>query len=248
MKRKDISNEYKWDLTKIIKDDEDFYKKCELVRKLSDDILSMKGSILLNENNLKDYLKKSYDMNLNWEKIYIYAHLLYYSDTTEKEYKEKMLVSEKLSEDVSSKLSFIEPEILKGNYDNIINMLKKCNLLEYSFHFEKMFRYKDFTLSEAEEKIIAEAVNTFGTGDNVFNEIDNSDVYFGKIRIDKENVELTHSNFIKLMNHKDQKVRKKVFKQYYKYFLDRKNTISECLKGQIKENFFISNIKKFDRP
>ena len=248
MKRKDINDEYKWDLTKIINNDEDFNKKCELVRKLSDDILSMKGSILLDENNLKDYLKKSYEMNLNWEKIYIYAHLLYYSDTTEKEYKEKMLISEKLSEDVSSKLSFIEPEILKGDYNNIINMLKKCDMSEYSFYFEKMFRYKDFTLSEKEEKIIAEAVNTFGTGDNVFNEIDNSDVYFGKIKIDNENVELTHSNFIKLMNHKEQKVRKKVFKQYYKYFLDRKNTISECLKGQIKENFFISNIRKFNSP
>ena len=248
MKRKDINDEYKWDLTKIINNDEDFNKKCELVRKLSDDILSMKGSILLDENNLKDYLKKSYEMNLNWEKIYIYAHLLYYSDTTEKEYKEKMLISEKLSEDVSSKLSFIEPEILKGDYNNIINMLKKCDMSEYSFYFEKMFRYKDFTLSEKEEKLIAEAVNTFGTGDNVFNEIDNSDVYFGKIKIDNENVELTHSNFIKLMNHKEQKVRKKVFKQYYKYFLDRKNTISECLKGQIKENFFISNIRKFNSP
>ena len=248
MKRKDISDEYKWELTKIIVDDNDFKNKCDKVNQLSDIILSMKGTILDNSKNLKTYLLNSYDMNLDLEKIYIYAHLQYYSDTTNKEYKEKMLISEKLSEDISKKLSFVDTEILNSNYEDILEMLKEEKLDEYKFYFEKLFRYKDVTLSEKEEKIITEAVSAFGTGDNVFNEIDNSDVYFGKINIDGNEIELSHSNFIKLLNHKDQSVREKVFKQYYKYFIDRKNTISECLKGQIKENFFISNIRKFNSP
>ena len=248
MKRKDISDDYKWDLSKIIINDKDFNKKCELVKKLVDEMLLMRGSITSTSTNLKEFLLKSYDMNLNLEKVYIYSHLLYYSDTTDKEYKEKMLISEKINEDVSNKLSFVESELLKCDYETIINMLKKEKLEEYNFNFERMFRYKNYILTEQEEKIISEAQNTFGTGDNVFNEIDNSDVNFGSIKIDGELIKLTHSNYVKLLNHKDRNVRKRVFKQYYKYFIDRKNTISECLKGQIKENFFISNIRKFNSP
>ena len=248
MKRKDISDEYKWDLTKIIKNDEDFNNKCDIVKKLCDEIISMKGNILFSPENLKTYLLKQQELSINLEKVYIYSHLLYYSDTTEKDYKEKMLISEKLNEDASNKLSFVDVELLNGDYKEIIKMLKSVNLEDYNFYFEKLFRYKDVTLSEVEEKIITEALNTFGTGDNVFNEIDNSDVKFGNIEIDGKIEELTHSNFIKFMKYKDQSVRENVFKQYYKYFIDRKNTISECLKGQIKENFFISNIRKFNSP
>ena len=246
--RKEVPEKYKWDLTKIIKDDNDFKNKQDNIKNISDKIFSMKGTILSSSNNLKKYLTLSQEMNLDLEKLYVYSHLLYYSDTKDKEYKEKMLISEKLNEDIAKKLSFIDTEILSGDYNKIISMLKNEDMCEYEFYFEKLFRYKDMTLSEEEEKIITEAVNAFGTGDNVFNEIDNSDVYFGKVKVDGKNIELNHSNFIKLLNNKDQKIREKVFKQYYKYFIERKNTISECLKGQIKENFFISNIRKFNTP
>ena len=50
------------------------------------------------------------------------------------------------------------------------------------------------------------------------------------------------------MHDKDQKVRKDTFETYYKYYINLKNTISSCYKGQIKENFFISNIRKFNSP
>jgi len=248
MKRTEISDEYKWDLTKIIKDDKDYNKRIDKVNELSEEILKMKGTILKNKDNLKKYLNLSYEMNLNLEKIYIYSFLLYYSDTTNTEYKEKSLIAEKLNEDISTKLSFVDTEILEKDYKDVIDLLNDEDKEEYSFYFEKLFRYKKMTLSIEEEKIISEALSTFGTGDNVFSEIDNTDVKFGIVKHGKNKIELTHSNFIKLLNDPDQKLRKKVFKEYYKYYINHKNTISACYKGQIKENFFISNIRKFDNP
>lgn len=247
MKRTEIEEKYKWDLTKIIKDEKEYKDYIKNINVLSDKILDMKDHILDNSETLKNYLEISKEMNLLLERLYVYSFLEYYSDTTNNSYKEKSLTADKLNDDISKKLSFVEVEILSKDYDYVKGLLKK-ELNDYEFYFEKLFRYKDMTLSENEEKIITEAIATFGTGQNVFNEIDNSDVYFETIDIDGKKEELTHSNFIKYLKNKNQSIREKAFKKYYKYYTDRKNTIASCYAGQIKENFFISNIRKFDSP
>ena len=248
MERKYIDNKYKWDLTKIIKDDKEYKEMYDKVVELSDNILKMKGNILSSTETLKEYLELSKEMNLYLEKIYVYSYLLYYSDTINNSYKEISLMADKLNEDVSLKLSFVDTELLSKSYDEVISLLKDEDKDIYAFYFEKMFRYKNTILSEAEEKIISEALNTFGTGDAVFSEIDNTDVKFGTIEKNGETIEVTHSNYIKLMHDKDKNVRESAFKTYYKYYIDLKNTISSCYKGQIKENFFTSNIRKFNSP
>lgn len=248
MKRDKIESKYKWDLTKIVKDEKEYQYMVDKVKELTSNIVDMKGTILSSKENFKKYLELSNEMNLNLEKLYIYSYLLYYSDTTNTLYKEKSLIAEKLKEDVSNKLSFVDTEILSKTYEEVLELLNEEDTKEYKFYFEKMFRYKNMTLTEKEEKIITEALSTFGTGDSVYSEIDNTDVKFDSVNIDGEKVELTHSNFIKFLHNKDQKVREEVFKKYYQYYIDRKNTIAACYKGQIKENFFISNIRKFETP
>jgi len=243
MKRTDIKDEFKWDLTKIIASDKEYNSFIEKINNLSDKILEMKGHILDNSESLEKYLNLSNEMNLLIEKLYVYSFLSYYSDTTDSSYKEKSLTAEKLNDDISKKLSFIDVEILSKDYEYVKSLLKG-NLEEYKFYFEKLFRYKSITLSENEEKIITDALSTFGTGSDAFNEIDNSDVYFDNVFGE----ELTHSNFLKFLKSKDVNVRKEAFKKYYKYFRNRRNTLAACYAGHIKENFFISNIRKFNSP
>ena len=50
------------------------------------------------------------------------------------------------------------------------------------------------------------------------------------------------------MNSKDRSVRIDAFIHMYKYFEGLKNTVSACLKGNIKENFFLSRVKKYSSP
>ena len=143
MERKDIDNKYKWDLTKIIKDDKEYKEMYDKVVELSDNILKMKGNILSSTETLKEYLELSKEMNLYLEKIYVYSYLLYYSDTTNNSYKEKSLMADKLNEDVSLKLSFVDTELLSKSYDEVISLLKDEDKDIYAFYFEKMFRYKN---------------------------------------------------------------------------------------------------------
>ena len=189
-------------------------------------------------------------MNRLSGKIYMYAMLNCDGDTTNSYYQSMKMKVQKQDEEISSKLSFISSEMLSIDYKVILDYINEDERLKpYQFDLEKMFRYKEHTLSEKEEAIITEANNAMGTGSEVFYNVDNADINLGKIKDeDGKDIELTNSNYIKYMNSKNRKVREDAFNHMFKYFEKLKNSIAACLKGNIKENFFISKIRKYSSP
>lgn len=248
--RNDVPEKYKWDLKDIFKNDDEFEQAMNQLTKISDEVASYKGSIMKSSDNLYNFYKMSEKMNRLSGKIYMYAMLNCDSDTTNSYYQSMKMKVQKQDEEISSKLSFISSEMLSVDYQVVLDYINEDERLKpYQFDLEKMFRYKEHTLSEKEEAIITEANNAMGTGSEVFYNVDNADINLGKIKDeDGKDIELTNSNYIKYMNSKNRQVREDTFNHMFKYFEKLKNSIAACLKGNIKENFFISKIKKYSSP
>ena len=247
-KRSEILDKYKWDLSCLFKSIYEYKDSYDQVLKLVDEIVKFKGQIMTDK--LYDFYKKYEEMDRLSDKVFMYARLICDSDTTDSFGQKMKLEVEKLGEIISNKLSFISSEMLSIDYKDVLKLIEKDSRLEkYRFDLEKTFRYKDHTLSEQEEAIITKACNAFGTGDDAFYNIDNSDINLGKIKDEDGNlVELTNSNYGKYMNSIDRNVRIDAFTHMYEYFKGLKNTLAACLKGNIKENFFMSDAKKFESP
>lgn len=248
--REEIDTIYKWNLEDMFKDKEEFELNYSSVNSLLDKVVSYKGHIMDSSESLYNFYKDNEALERVLYKVLIYAHLLCDTDTTNKDYQELKMRVDKLSEDVSCALSFINTEMLKKDYNEVLDFIKNDSRLEeYKFDLEETFRYKDHILSSEEESIISKAINAFGTGDDVFYNFDNADIKLGLIKDEQGNeVELTNSNYNKYMNSKDRNVRIQAFNNMYKYFSDFKNTIAAALKGNIKENFFSSDVRKFNSP
>ena len=248
--REEIEKKYTWNLDLIFKNSDEFEKAFKDIDSKVEKVLSLKGKIMENSDNLYNFYKYYEDMDRSLTKLFIYAALKQDEDTTNAKNQSLKAKVLKLNEEISEKTSFISSEMLSVKYEKVLNFIKEDDRLkEFAFDLEKMFRYEKHTLSESEEKIIALARNAMGTGEDAFNFIDNADINLGKIKDEDGNlVELTNSNYIKFMNSKDESVRISAFNSMYEYFKGLKNTISACLKGNIKENFFISKVKKFKSP
>ncbi len=248
--REEIDTIYKWNLEDMFKDKEEFELNYSSVNSLLDKVVSYKGHIMDSSESLYNFYKDNEALERVLYKVLIYAHLLCDTDTTNKDYQELKMRVDKLSEDVSCALSFINTEMLMKDYNEVLDFIKNDSRLEeYKFDLEETFRYKDHILSSEEESIISKAINAFGTGDDVFYNFDNADIKLGFIKDEQGNeVELTNSNYNKYMNSKDRNVRIQAFNNMYKYFSDFKNTIAAALKGNIKENFFSSDVRKFNSP
>ena len=246
-KREDVKEVDKWDLTPMYTSYEDWEKDIQKVTESVKEVAAFKGRIMESSSTLYEFYLAYDKMNRISDLVYLYARLLCDGDTTNSEYQKMKSRVEKMMEDISTELSFVSSEMLSVDYSTVLEYTKENpKLEEFAFDLEKMFRYKEHTLSEKEEEIITKASNAFGTGDEVFY---NFDIHLGEItNEDGELEEVTNSNYIKLMNSKNRQVRKDAFEHMYHYFESFKNTISSAYKGQIKEDFFMSDIRKYPNP
>lgn len=249
MLRSKLKEEDKWDLTKYFKDDKEYERMYDETLNLLEDIVSRKGTIMRSANDLYEFLVLDDKLSINLEKIYVYSYLYHYSDTTDEKGKILKDKADKLDEKITSDTSFIRSEMLSVKYDYVLKLIEEDERLKfYAFSLEKLFRYEKHTLSEAEEKIISLASNAMGGTHNCFSALDNADAKFGFVKVNGKDVELTHSNYIKLVSDKDREVRKSVFLKYYEFFKNHYNTISEMYKGKVKEDLFMSTVRNFNSP
>lgn len=248
--RSEVEEQAKWNLKAMYQNEEAVNKDIEQLKQYHKDLLSFKGKIM----ESSETLKKFYQVYINYDKVlsnlYTYSHMLCDEDTTDSNHQAFKMKIDKLVEDLGAELSFISPEMMSTSYDEVLKMIEQDpSLKEYQFDLEKSFRYQDHVLSTREEELIAKASNAMGTGDEVFYNLDNSDIHLRPIHDEQGNlVELNNSNYNKYMNSKNREVRKEAFDSMYEYWKNLKNTVAATYKGQIKENFFSSEMRKFDSP
>ena len=248
--RSEVEEQAKWNLKAMYQNEEAVNKDIEQLKQYHKDLLSFKGKIM----ESSETLKKFYQVYINYDKVlsnlYTYSHMLCDEDTTDSNHQAFKMKIDKLVEDLGAELSFISPEMMATSYDEVLKMIEQdTSLKEYQFDLEKSFRYQNHVLSTREEELIAKASNAMGTGDEVFYNLDNSDIHLRPIHDEQGNlVELNNSNYNKYMNSKNREVRKEAFDSMYEYWKNLKNTVAATYKGQIKEDFFSSEIRKFDFP
>ncbi len=248
-KRNEIDDIYKWDLTKMYKTINNWEADLKQLETLSNQVLGYKGKILNNPSNLLKVLDISHQITRCMSNLFVYANLKYHEDTTNNSSMKIKGKIEKLVTEVEEKNSFIYPEIIKGKWSLIEEFIKKEPQLGiYYFYLEKMFRQKKHILSNKEEKIIASANEILSSSSQIYNVIVNTDINYGYVKINNQKIQITDSNFVKLLNSKEQSTRKMVFKKYYATYHSLKNTFAYNLIYNIKSSFFLSDIRKYKDP
>lgn len=239
--------DYKWDLTRMFKDEKDYNDTIHKVNILLDDILKYKGKILNDENTLYELLCLDNETDLLVSRLYVYSFLGFYDNMADVKFQKYKEECNSLYIKSNSIKSFITPELLSANYEQIEKLINKnSNLEKYRDYLKKIFRYSPHVLSSEEEKILSNASEALDVAKDAFDAIDNIDIKFGKITDENgKKIELTTSNYTLLLSSKSEKVRKSAFKKEYKYYKDHINTISALYIGQVKNDAFISKTRKF---
>lgn len=229
--REEIKEEYKWDLSSYFKNDEELKQTVENVKNRLPELEKMKGHILDSASTLYEALKLESEINQAKNKVYVYAHLRFYEDMASSETGALVNLSEKLFKEVTDSESFINPEILKADYDKILQFIKEeSRLKDYAFYLENMFRDKKHYLSEKEEKILNVLETTFPTYLNMFSSLVASEIDAGYIVNKKgEEVKLNLSTLNDLLREEDREFRKKVYNQFWDSYNKNGATLSNLL-------------------
>jgi oligoendopeptidase F len=234
MERSEVKESLKWDLTKIFEKDEDFYKDIDQIKELIEVNKSYKGKITKDADTLYNFLKDSEKLERLASKTYVYGSLKSDEDTRVTKYQEMRQTITNLFAQMQGELSFVGPEILKTDYEKIKSFIEEKEELKiYSHYFENIFRSKDHTLTEAEEKIIASYSKLSQIPQMTFMVLENADMTFPSVEKDGKEIQITNANFTQLQEDPDRDFRREVYEKYYGVFKQFSNTTASLLDGEL---------------
>ena len=246
--RCEIEDKYKWDLTKIYKDEKEWQKDFDDVKEKILKVLEYKDSFLSNGKKLYEYLKYDEEVSRKLEKIYYYAHLNYDADTLDEKYK---VMTNKVS-DLFTKYnelsSFVVPEILKLDEEKLNTFYKDEEKLEdYRFSIENIYRFKNHTLDEEKEKMLSNLSKCLSNPEETYEALTDSDFEYDYITDEKGNkVKFNESNYSLFIKSKDRSVRKRAFEMLHNKYKKYIRTITSTYKGEVENNVVLAKIRNYD--
>lgn len=246
--RSEIKDEYKWDLTKIYKDEKEWQKDFDDVKEEILKATSYKNSFLINGKKLYEYLKYDEVVSRKLEKIYYYAHLNHDADTLNEKYK---IMTNKVS-DLFTKYnelsSFVVPEILKLDEKKLASFYEDEKKLEdYRFSIENIYRFKNHTLDEEKEKMLSNLSKCLSNPEETYEALTDSDFEYDYITDEKGNkIKFNESNYSLFIKSKDRSVRKKAFEMLHNKYKKYIRTITSTYKGEVETNVVLAKIRNYD--
>jgi len=244
--RDEVSNDYKWDLTKIYKTDEEWNKDYQ---KLESEITKIKDytNFIESSENLYNFLTFNEKLERLLNKLYYYAHLNFDVDTLNDKYQEMNQKMIDMLDYFNELTSFVIPTFLKVDYDKIQQYINELpSLKEYEFTLEQIYREKEHTLDEEKEHMLALLGKNLSNPGSTFEALTDSDLTFGNIIVDGKEVELTESNYGKYISSFDRNIRKTVFERLFNTYSNFKTTITSIYNGDIDANISIAKIRNFN--
>lgn len=245
--RNDIDIKYRWNLEEMYSNDKLWEKDIDTAEKLTQEFLKRKGSVMKSSSSLLASLRAMEEIDILLEKAFVYARMRMDEDNRDsKRQKNLDMITSTLAK-LGSDLSFFIPEILEASEAKIREfMSEEQGLDQYSHMLETLLRNQSHVLSEAEENILASLSQVNSAPHAIFNMLNNADMKFGEIVDEKGNsVELTHGNYITMMQSHNRDVRKNAFEKIYQTYEKLINTISSTYAYSVKNDVVRSQIRKY---
>jgi oligoendopeptidase F len=246
--RKDIDEEYKWDLESIFPDEEQWRDAYDDVEARVEELREYEGRATESAETLHELLERYEEVMRDVAKVAAYARLRSAEDTRNQEYQAIAAKADSLQSDASSATSFLEPELQELRWDDVEELMAaEPELEEYEHFFDDALRMKPHTRSAEVEELLAELSEVTSAPSDIYGMLSNADLTFPTVETpDGEDVEITQSNFTKLQKHPDRGFRREVYEQYYDTWDDYRNTVGTSLRNSIKKDVKMAEARNYD--
>lgn len=247
MKRSEISDEYKWSVKDLYSSDELWNNDYEKALKSTQEKSSFEGCVMDSADTLADALSESEKDDYITERLYVYAFMRYYEDTSDSTYQQMSGKAQMLAVKMSEKYSFLVPEIMAADDDKVARFLGSDKIKPYRHLLCDMLSQKEHTCSQKEEKLLAMASQMADSPSDIFSKFNNADVKFGKVHDEHgDEKELTSAGFSVFMESRDRKVRKEAFYALYRQYKSYINTLAASYYGNVKQAVFFANARNYE--
>ena len=157
MKREEISQEYKWNLSDIYENYENWNKDFDKIKEIKVELVKYKGTFG-EEGKLLQFLQKKEELEKILYKLYRYPQLARDLNSLDDEATENLQKLQFFLSDVSTELSWENSEIIE-NKEKIEKWIENKEYDDYRFGISDLLRLQKHVLDEEKSKLLFRSYN-----------------------------------------------------------------------------------------
>ena len=245
--RNEINEKYQWDLSTIFPSDASWEEELHAITADLSQAEGFEGHLLDSADQLLAGTETVLELGRRLEKLYVYAHMKNDQDTRKAKYQEYYAKAMTLYSQFEQAFAFYDPEFLnitKEQYQAFLT--ENTGLKLYQHYFDKLLQEKAHILSQREEELLAGATEIFGAASETFAILDNADIVFPHVKNEEgKEVQLTHGNYISLMESSDRRVRKEAYEALYDTYAQFQHTYAKTLQTNVKVQNYRAKVRHY---
>jgi oligoendopeptidase F len=245
--RTKIADKYKWNLSDLYPTDAAWRAAKDKLAAEIPQLGAFKGKLASSPATSADALATMSALSKELARLYAYAHMLADQDTRVSLHEGMKQEMVQLFAAYSAAGSYIEPEILRFPKGTIEKYLAaEPRLKVYAFYLKDIERRAAHTLSEAEEKLLADAGPLAGSPSNTYGIIANADLPYPTVTLsDGKPVKLDQANYNRLRALPDRADRQKVMSAFFNALGSFGRTFGTTINGEVQKVAFLSKARKY---
>ena len=236
-----MTEKINWDLADIYKNDENARDDLNSIKELLEDIKELKSNP---KENLIDLIIKDNEISRKIEKLYSYSHMKKDEDSNVSKYQKLDKEVSNLYNSIASEFSFLTPLLLSLSDEEIEELKNEERLEDYDIYLDRIFRYREHTLSDKEELVLSTLSSATRTASNIYYFLTNADMEFPYL--EDFDTKITNVNFVSLQQDENRELREKSFREFYNTYNKFGNTIAQSYYSHIDALVKIAKLKKYD--
>jgi len=245
--RSKIADKYKWNLSDLYTSDADWRAEKNKAATALPDLRFFRGKLASSPAALADALEKMSALDKQLSRLYAYASMLADQDTRDSAHQGMKQEMVQLYSAFGGEASYVEPEILRfppGTIDKVL--AAEPRLKVYTFYLKDIARRAAHTLSEAEEKLLADVGPLAGSPSNTYGIIANADLPFPTVTLsDGKPVKIDQAAFADLRALPNRADREKVMSAFFKTLGSFSRTFGTTMNGEVQKVAFLSKERKY---
>ncbi|MEZ5530744.1 MAG: oligoendopeptidase F [Porticoccaceae bacterium] len=237
-----------WDLTDLYPDLASWEKARGDIAARIAGVSKCKGKLGSNADTLAQCLDDISDTYKDLLRLYVYAYLERDTDLGNSEYLERASLGQALMSQMAEASSFVNPELIAIGEKKLDRFIAESSRLkDHDFYIRKTLHLAPYTLSDAEERILAATSDALQAPSNIYNVLTNAEMQMPTVTLsDGTDVVLSSSGYAQYRAVENREDRKLVFDQFWETFQNYRQTLGVALEAQVKGDVLTARLRGYD--
>ena len=245
--RAKVADSYKWNLTDVYASQATWRAQKEKITAEIPRLREFQGKLGTSPATLADALDMSSRLDKELSRLYVYASMLSDEDTRVSNAQGMQQEMQQIYAKFGAEGSYIEPEVLKIGSAAIEKMIAaEPRLAPYAFYLRDIISRAAHTLSDSEEKILADAAPMAGSASNIYTILANADFPYPTITLaDGKTAKVDQAGYSELRTSANRADRQAAMSAFFNALGGFSRTLGVTMNSNVQKALFYARSRKY---